>query len=324
MDLTPTEQQQQIIDAVEEIVTRNGGITRAQKQLENDEYDSALHKALEEAGYLGVACGPETGALEAAMIVERIACGGGMVAAGATALVFPMVTGEPAPGPVALLREPGTQPFRFGPQAKTLLVLKGDDALRLDLTAGQVRQAGNDHAGWLMGRLNEDALSRGRSLGKGSGAKLRNWWRTALAAEIAGTAKGAVEKTVRYVSERVQFGRPIGSFQAVQHRLSELAVRVEATRWLALVAAYNDANEIDAATAATYATNLAPNILRETHQLHGAMGFTREYPLHIWTMRLPALQRELGGLQGHARDLTGMLAHAGDLRDLRAAIGGAR
>ena len=54
-----------------------------------------------------------------------------------------------------------------------------------------------------------------------------------------------------------------------------------------------------AATAAAYATDAAEKVHAETHQLTGAMGFTREHDLHVWSMRLQALRLEAGGLVGH-------------------------
>jgi hypothetical protein len=211
-----------------------------------------------------------------------------------------MLTAEAAPGPVALADGAG-RPFRMGQFARTILILDDDHALRLDPSPGDVEPVDSDRTGWPLARLREGALARAESLGAGSGDRLRDWWRTALAIDAAGAMRGALAVTVRYVSERVQFGRPIGSFQAIQHRLAQMTVQVEGAYWLAMEAAYQQARPQAAARAATWATLNTPVVLRETQQMHGAMGFTREYPLHLWTMRLPALQRELGGLSSHAR-----------------------
>ncbi len=113
--------------------------------------------------------------------------------------------------------------------------------------------------------------------------------------------EAALDVTVDYVKRRRQFGRAIGSFQALQHRLAECAVRVEATRWLTYEAAAQGAQEQAAATAAAYASDAAHHLFRETHQLTGAMGFTREHDLHVFSMRLEALRVELGGISAHRR-----------------------
>ena len=109
--------------------------------------------------------------------------------------------------------------------------------------------------------------------------------------------------TVAYLSERRQFGRTIGSFQAVQHRLANCAIQIEASRWLAREAAFHGAPREATATAAAYALAAAGDVFSETHQLSGAIGFTREHDLHVFSMRLQALRIELGGLGGHRRAL---------------------
>jgi alkylation response protein AidB-like acyl-CoA dehydrogenase len=123
----------------------------------------------------------------------------------------------------------------------------------------------------------------------------------ALAVEIAGTLRAALDVTLDYVKKRRQFGRAIGSFQAVQHRLAQAAALVEGTRWLALEAAGLGAPEERAAVAAAHAAAAAKHVFDETHQFTGAMGFTREHDLHATSMRLQALRLELGGVGAHRR-----------------------
>jgi alkylation response protein AidB-like acyl-CoA dehydrogenase len=143
----------------------------------------------------------------------------------------------------------------------------------------------------------------GTSLGAGSGARLRRWWRLALAAELLGAMEAALAITVEYVRRRRQFGRAIGSFQAVQHRLALATVQLEGTRWLTLEAAAQGAPEEAVAIAAAYACDAAQLVFRETHQLSGAMGYTREHPLHVFSMRLAALRLEQGGAGAHRREI---------------------
>ena len=101
------------------------------------------------------------------------------------------------------------------------------------------------------------------------------------------------------MTQRTQFGRRIGSFQAIQHRLA-LAVQItEACRWLALRAAQSGSSE-DAAIAALYAQDQFRGVVTDLHQFTGAIGLTLEYPLHLWTYRLKALQGELGGIAEQA------------------------
>jgi hypothetical protein len=303
VDLTPSEQQQFILHAVRKLLDQRGGYKRTMELLSEAAYDAGLDGELDAAGFGDVALGGETGPLEAAQIAHEIALGGGTVSYGARSLVAAMVLGELPEGPVALARNPANAALRFGGHARTVLIDAGEEALRLSVGSDDWEFVDNGRAGYPLGRLLPGRLDRAESLGAGSGERLRSWWRVALAIETAGTMKGAVDTTVAYVKDRVQFGRPIGSFQAVQHRLAHCTVLIEGARWLALEAAFKGAPADRAATAAGHATGAANQVFRESHQLHGAMGFTREHHLHVWTMRLPALLQELGGPSAHRRFL---------------------
>jgi alkylation response protein AidB-like acyl-CoA dehydrogenase len=300
MDFAPNEQQQQILAALERLLERHAGRERAQELAAAGAYDHDLDAALGEAGFNDIAEG-EGGALDAALAGFEVARALGVTAFTATALVAPMVLGQAAPGAVALSEDP-TKPVRMGGAARLLLVRRGDEALALETTADDWLAVDNNRTGFPMARLREGALERGRSLGPGSGASLRDWWRVELAVQSAALIKGALDLTVGYLRDRKQFGRPIGSFQAVQHRLGRIAIVAEGARWLALEAAHRRARPDLAATAAAYATGAANHVFNECHQLHGAIGFTRDYPLHLWTLRLLQLQPELGGPSRHRRD----------------------
>ncbi|MFJ9393396.1 acyl-CoA dehydrogenase family protein [Streptomyces californicus] len=103
-----------------------------------------------------------------------------------------------------------------------------------------------------------------------------------LAAEAVGTAASALERTVEYVKTREQFGRPVGSFQAVKHRIAELYVRVEAAR----SAAYHAARDPEAGPLAlAQALEAARITTGEAIQLHGGIGFTWEHVAHRYFKR---------------------------------------
>jgi alkylation response protein AidB-like acyl-CoA dehydrogenase len=191
---------------------------------------------------------------------------------------------------------------RFGAHARTALVDCGDEARVVSLAPGDATPVRSNFM-LPVGALALDARA-GESLGPGSGAALRAWWRVALAAELYGTMQAALDVTVAYVKRRRQFGRAIGSFQALQHRLAMCTVQVESTRWLAFEAASQAQPSESAAVAAAYAAEAANQVFRETHQLSGAMGFTREHDLHVFSMRLAALRLELGGASAHRRAIT--------------------
>jgi len=300
MDYTPTDDQQAILDAVEQLLASHAGAARAIEPNKRGEYDLSLDAVLFAAGFLDMALGQETGPLEAALLVEAVARAAGVVSAAAAALVAPGVVGRALPGPIALARRGGSLLVRFAPHARSLLVDAGDEARWVELAAGDVTPV-RSNFGYPLGRLRAAVLEGGTSLGPGSGARLRDWWRVALAVEAAGTMRAALECTVAYLKQRKQFGRPIGSFQAVQHRLADCAILVEGSRWLALEAAWQRAPAEAAVTAAAYAIASARQVFAEMHQLSGAIGFTHEHDLHVWSMRLQALKLELDGAPGHQR-----------------------
>jgi len=110
-----------------------------------------------------------------------------------------------------------------------------------------------------------------------------NEGRIGIGAQMLGLAQGALDHTVRYVQEREQFGRTIGSFQAVQFELAEMATEIEAARLLVYNAArLRKAGEpfvVKAAMAKLFASEMAQRVASRCIDLHGGYGFTTEYPV---------------------------------------------
>lgn len=110
------------------------------------------------------------------------------------------------------------------------------------------------------------------------------------AAEQVGAAERVVEMTVQYAKDRVQFGRPIGSFQAIKHRLADLQITLEAMRAAAHYAALAlgddqpDATEA-VAVAGSYVADAHAGLCGEALQLHGGIGFTWEHDIHLFIRR---------------------------------------
>lgn len=127
-----------------------------------------------------------------------------------------------------------------------------------------------------------------------------------LAAEAVGAAAGALERTVAYVKEREQFGRAIGSLQAVKHRLADLYVRVEAARSAAYYAAWDPAA---GPLALAQALEAARIVAGEAVQLHGGIGFTWEHEAHLYVKRAAADELLFGPvhrLRDHAAGRAGL------------------
>ncbi len=120
----------------------------------------------------------------------------------------------------------------------------------------------------------------------------------ALACEIAGCAQALLDSTVEYTKMRVQFGRPIGSFQAIKHRLADLHVDVELAKvsaWqaAAALAAGQDAS-INSSIAKFTCSDVGVQSALEAIQLRGGIGFTWENETHLWYRRVKSSEVFLG------------------------------
>ncbi|GGP15753.1 acyl-CoA/acyl-ACP dehydrogenase [Nonomuraea glycinis] len=127
---------------------------------------------------------------------------------------------------------------------------------------------------------------------------------TALSAEQLGGSDRCLEMTLAYVKVREQFGRPIGSFQAVKHRLADLYVLVESARSVSRDAARALADDapdlgVRAATAQAYCAEAYAAVAAETIQLHGGIGFTWEHEAHLHFKRAHAAAALFGSPAWH-------------------------
>lgn len=260
-----------------------------------------LEGALAEAGYLDLAREPDFGLLGAALVVERLARLPHAIECGARAIVTPALDLEPGLGPVAMAAA-AYAPARFLRRAGVLLVDGPDGAEIYKVDIDAVEPVETLFA-YPYGRARPEALTL---IGTGDAAALRRRWRIALAAEAAGAMAAALANMVEHVTTRQAFGRPLGAFQAIQHRLAMAAETVEAVKWLAFRAAWSDTNA-DAAIAAGFAQSRIATFTYDLHQFSGAMGLTLEFPLHYWTYRLRALTGELGGASLQARAAAGFI-----------------
>jgi len=125
-----------------------------------------------------------------------------------------------------------------------------------------------------------------------------------LAVEAIGVAQRALDLSVAYAKERTQFGRPIGSFQAVKHKCVDMMVGVETARSLVYYAAWavgEDAPDADTAVAMAkaYASDVATTVTSEAIQVHGGIGFTWEHDIHLYHRRALAIAAAFGGPVEH-------------------------
>ncbi|CAB4846939.1 unannotated protein [freshwater metagenome] len=156
-----------------------------------------------------------------------------------------------------------------------------------------------------------------RLLGRGtaaSSALSTAWTITAalLASEQLGVAEWCLEAGVGYLKERRQFGQLIGSYQALQHRCADLWVEIAQARAVARYAAACAAEgsgdlEIAAALAQSVCSEVAVSAAEICVQLHGGIGFTWEFPAHLYLKRAKSAALVLGAADGHRARLGGLI-----------------
>jgi alkylation response protein AidB-like acyl-CoA dehydrogenase len=134
----------------------------------------------------------------------------------------------------------------------------------------------------------------------------------ALAAEQVGGAERCLEMAVAYAKERVQFGRPIGSFQAIKHRCADMLVQVESARsasYYAACAAAAGGRELAlaAALAKAYCSDAYFACAAECLQIHGGVGFTWEYDVHLHLKRARSSATLLGDAAYHREQVARLL-----------------
>ncbi|MEY2449198.1 MAG: hypothetical protein QOH79_2674, partial [Acidimicrobiaceae bacterium] len=138
----------------------------------------------------------------------------------------------------------------------------------------------------------------------------------ALAAELVGTARWLLHTTIEYAKQRVQFDVPIGSFQAIQHKLANMSLAVEravsATYYAAMAIDADDPDRHRAAHVAKAAAGRAATLCaKDGIQIHGGIGYTWEHDLHLYIRRAYGSEHLLGTSGWHHDRLAALLLDPG-------------
>ena len=293
-----------------------------------DGFDAELWKAMVEQGWLGVEVPEASGGLglgtvEAAVLLEELGrhvapvpylqtvlALGALARAGRDDWVERLLSGD-AIGCVAW--DVGA-PVIAAPLADVAVVVDGDRLVLVELGEGRrpARQPAMDLTrplGWLAaGALGGVAEVGGRDAVEA----LLDRGAVGHAAEMLGGAQRVLDMSVEYAKDREQFGRPIGSFQAVKHRCADMLVDIEGMRsalwWAAwcVGAGHTDAS-VAASTAKVWCSDAGMRVMASGLQVHGGIGFTWEHDLHLYLKRMQLDAVSFGDAVFHRERLAGLL-----------------
>ncbi|MEU7136351.1 acyl-CoA dehydrogenase family protein [Streptomyces sp. NPDC046261] len=235
-------------------------------------------------------------------------------------------SGEPAPARAwvprvcegqarVTLAAPAAGPYALDADvADALFVVTADDELRLAPGHGPVRRSLDPARRLARPRPGGQLLAAGPPV-RDAAARAAEWAAFATAAQALGVGLTLLDRTVAYARQRVQFGRPIGSFQAVKHRLADTLVSLEFARPLldaagVALAAGGPGAAADVAAAKVAACEAAYAAARTALQVHGAIGYTAAYDLSLWIGKARALRSAWGSpADCRARVLQGDIIH---------------
>ena len=192
-----------------------------------------------------------------------------------------------------------------GPSAEGLTLFLVD-AQRPDITCRVMQSLAYDKQCEVV--FDRVRVPRGNVLGEVNRASvfletLRQRAAVAKCAELVGCIQTAFDMTLAYARQRRQFGRPIGSFQAVQHHCANMAVDVDGSRFLTYQAAWKMSRGLAAGKAAAMAkawtSGAARRVTGLAHQIHGAISFTEAYDVHLYYRRAKAGEVAWGDAAHH-------------------------
>jgi Acyl-CoA dehydrogenase, C-terminal domain len=301
MNFAATAEQDALLDTLNKLL---GQAPAGRAGGERCVFSETLDAALEASGLLDAAGTEGFGPVAAALLIDQVARQPAIVEIGASALIRPLLCPD-WPRPLAIIAGPPGRPARFLGQSRSVLFLGPDVSRIATIGPGDSAAVGGFFA-YPLARLTDPGAHFARSEVIGDGVEVRRLWQIAIACEIAGALQGALETVTEHLKSRRQFGRPLGSFQAVQHRLAAGVAKIVAARLLARRAA-DLGDTADALTALGYAQDCAAGILYDLHQFMGAMGLTLEHPLYLWSYRVKLLLSELGGSSGQLAGLASAL-----------------
>jgi alkylation response protein AidB-like acyl-CoA dehydrogenase len=326
MDFDLSEDQLALRDGARELLDDLASPARVRAHTARDDpFDRGLWRAMVDQGWLGIELSADDGGIglgtvEAALLCEELGRHAApapfvpavlaidaFVQAGETEWVERVASGDA----IACIVWDQRHPVPYAPTADVAIVLTDDGVALLPIDERPPREPAIDltrELAWLpidAGRLQPigGVDARTRVLDRGA---------TLTSADLLGGSSTALDLSVEYAKDRVQFGRPIGSFQAVKHRCADMLVDVEGMRstvyWAAWCLGAGDAEaSVAASTAKTWCADASKRVMASALQVHGGIGFTWEHDLHFFMKRAQLDQLQFGDAPYHRQRLTELL-----------------
>jgi len=323
VDFELNDDQQALRDAARELL--DGRSTSAQVRAYADSgaaYDAELWKSMLDQGWTGIAVAESDGGVglgwvEVAVLLEAVGAHVApapilqqivaLDALAGTVYAEPLLSGDT----VACVAASGAREVvPYAPAASVAVCVRGDELVVIEPSS--TREPAMDitrEVGWL------DPLSSSPIAVLGGADAVRAFvdrGATAYAAELLGGAQRLLDMSVEYAKDRVQFDKPIGSFQAVKHRCADMLVDVEGMRsavyyaaWC-IAAGHPDAS-VAASTAKAWCSDASKRVAASALQVHGGIGFTWEHDVHLFLKRAQLDQMAFGDAVRHRTRLTELL-----------------
>ena len=326
MDFDFTDDQLALRDGARELLDDLASPARVRAHTAgHDAFDATLWSAMVEQGWLGIELaeadgGVGLGSIEAALLCEEVGRHAAPAPFVSTVLAIDalaraderkwverLVVGDA----IACVAWDAAHPVPYAPSAHIAVVLTDDGVFAQELAVRPAREPAMDltrELGW----LTFDAAAARRIGGAEERDRLLDRGATFTSADLLGASDHALALAVEYAKDRVQFGRPIGSFQAVKHRCADMLVDVEGMRstvyWAAWCLSADDPERgMAASTAKTWCADASKRVMASALQVHGGIGFTWEHDLHFFMKRAQLDQLTFGDSSYHRARLTALL-----------------
>ncbi len=312
MDLTLTEDQELIRRTAREFLAAHPGASARGVAGEEAGYSTSTWKEIVDLGWTGVAFDESMGFLEACLLAEefgRHAVPSPFAASLACAMAVESLREEVAAGRVHTFASAVDGVADLVPYAAAAdgFVVADGGSLSVVPSAGEVTR--QDVVG-LDPKYRVRFAAPGTPVDVAPGV-VEAYGAAVACAEMVGGAQAVLDATVEYATQREQFGRPIGSFQAVQHHCANMAIDVLGSRFIAYEAIWRLGRGLDAsvevAVAKSWVSEAYQRVCSLGHQVHGAIGFTAEHDLHFHTRHALASALAFGDADTHTERLAHLL-----------------